>query len=291
MLGVYHMVDHDGKGSAAIVKRMNEDVRCVGYNYDQPIPYEEIDKCDEIVICDVSFPMEYMFELNEKKKLTWIDHHVSAITKYDEFMATGKYKEIAGLRRSGTAAIMLAWEYYHEGEEAPEAVKLLGLNDIFDLRDKRVRPFEYAVQAMGVNRPEDKIWDKLLAPDFNVDEAVKNGEAILSFIKMRNFRLARGMSFETHLDGYRCICANMARGYSEFFDSLDNIRKYDVMVTFYMNKQQKWNLSFYSTKKNVDCSKLAAQFGGGGHAGAAGAPALDELPDFLKDGIMWRADL
>jgi len=291
MLCIYHMADHDGKGSAAIVKRTLENVKCVGYNYDLQIPYEEIEKHDEIVMCDVSFPIEYMFELNEKKKLTWIDHHVSAITKYDEMMATGKYKPIEGLRRSGTAAIVLTWEYYHEKEEVPEVVKLLGLNDIFDLRDKRVRPFEYAVQAMGVNRPEDKVWDKLLSPDFDIDETVKNGEAILNFIKVRNFRLSRGMSFETHINGLRCICANMARGYSEFFDSLDNIKKYDVKITFYMNKQQKWNLSFYSSKDNVDCSKIAAEFGGGGHAGAAGASSLDELPDFLKEGIMWRADL
>ena len=206
-------------------------------------------------------------------------------------MATGKYKEIVGLRRSGTAAIMLTWEYYHNDEEAPETIKLLGLNDIFDLRDKRVRPFEYAVQAMGVNRPEDRVWDKLLDKDFDVDEAVKNGEAILSFIRVRNYRLARGMSFETHIDGLRCICANMARGYSEFFDSLENMRSYDFMVNFFMNKRNKWNIAFYTYKDDVDVSKIAAEFGGGGHAGAAGASSLDELPDFLKDGIMWRSDL
>ena len=291
MLCLYHMADHDGKGSAAIVKRTCSKVRCMGYNYDMEVPYEEIDKHDEIVICDVSLPMEYMFELNEKKKLIWIDHHVSAITKYEEFMATGKYKAIEGLRRSGTAAIVLTWEYFRPEEPVPEVVTLLGLNDIFDLRDPRVRPFEYAVQALGVNRPEDKVWDKLLSKKLDIDMMVKNGEAILDFIKARNFRLSRGMSFEAYVDGLRCICANMARGYSEFFDSLDNIDKYDVKINFYMNKHLTWNLSFYSTKPDVDCSKLAAKFGGGGHAGAAGASSLKELPQFLLEGKMWSADL
>lgn len=291
MLCIYHMADHDGKGSAAIVKRTLPKVRCIGYNYDMEIPREEIEKHDKVIMCDISFPMEYMFELNEKTDLTWIDHHVSAIKKYDEMMAAGKYKEIKGLRKEDTAAIILTWQYFRPTEPVPEVVKLLGLNDIFDLRDKRVRPFEYAVQALGVNRPEDKVWDKLLSKKLDIDQMVKNGEAILGFIKARNYRLSRGMSFETYIDGYRCICANMARGYSEFFDSLDNIDKYDIKINFYMNKNHTWNLSFYSSKPNVDCSKVAAKFGGGGHAGASGASSLTDLPQFLKEGKTWTSDL
>lgn len=291
MLCLYHIADHDGKGSAAIVKNLYPETKCVGFNYDMEIPYDELAKHQKIVICDVSLPMEYMFELNEKADLTWIDHHVSAINKYNEELEKGNHREIKGIRKIGTAAIMLTWQYFHPEEEAPEAIKLLGLNDIFDLRDKRVRPFEYAVQALGVNRPEDKVWKKLLDKNLNINELVENGNAILNWIKIRNFRLSRGLSFETEIDGMRCICANMARGYSEFFDSLDNIDKYDVMINFYMNKNHTWNLSFYSAKENVDVSKLAAKFGGGGHAGAAGASALKELPEFLQKGIAWRSDL
>ncbi len=290
MLCLYHMADHDGKGSAAIVKRSLPKVFCSGYNYDMDIPYDLINKNDEIIICDVSLPMDYMFELNKTKKITWIDHHVSAIEKYNEYMATGKYDEIPGIRQVGTAAIMLTWQYYHPNEPAPEVVELLGLNDVFDLRNPKVRPFEYAVQSLGVNRPEDSVWDKLLSKKFDVNAMVEKGQAILDFIKSRNFRLARGMSFISSLDGFSCICANMARGYSEFFDSLENIKKYDVMVLFYMNKQMKWNLSFYSENPKVDCSVLAAKFGGGGHAGAAGASSLDELPEFLRTGEMWKLD-
>ena len=51
-----------------------------------------------------------------------------------------------------------------------------------------------------------------------------------------------------------------------------------------MNKKNQWNLSFYTEKNNVDVSKIAATFGGGGHQKAAGASKLPQLPEFLQKG-------
>ena len=176
----------------------------------------------------------------------------------------------------------MSWEYYYPDKPVPEGVILLGKNDIFDLRDDRVRPFEYAFQANGVNAPDDEIWDKLFDGRLNIADTVEKGRAILSWIKVRNYRLVRSIAFESEYNGLKCICANMPQGYSEFFDSLENIKDYDFMVNFFMNKKKRWNLSFYSDKDHVDVSKIAAAFGGGGHLHAAGASKLVELPEFLR---------
>lgn len=284
MLCIYHIADHDGKGSAAIVRSVFPDAEFMGLNHDMEIPYDEIRKHDKIVVCDISLPLDFMFELNESKDFTWIDHHISVISEYEKAVQNGK-PELKGLRRVGTAAICLTWEYFYPDKEMPEGIRLIGLNDIFDLRDKRVRPFEYAVQSMGVNRPQDKVWEDLIQNKTDIPSVVAKGEAILSWIKIRNYRLVRSLAFESSYQGYRCICANMPQGYSEFFDSLPNIKEYDVMVNFYMNKKNFWNLSFYTAKENVDVSKIAASFGGGGHKKAAGASSLKKLPDFLLQGI------
>ncbi len=78
-----------------------------------------------------------------------------------------------------------------------------------------------------------------------------------------------------------------AAGTFLFFDTLENINSYDVMINFYMNKKRRWNLSFYSSKPDVDVSKIAARFGGGGgHKGAAGASSfLAQLPDFIVKAV------
>ncbi len=282
MLCIYHIADHDGKGSAAIVKRKFPEIELFGLNHDMEIPYDDIRRHDKIIICDIALPLEFMFELNESRDLTWIDHHASVITEYDEAMKKGNRKEIKGLRRIGTAALCLTWEYYHPGQEAPEGVKLLGLNDIFDLRDPRVRPFEYAFQSLGVNRPTDATWDSLLDGSMNIASMVEKGEAVLSWIRTRNIRLSHSMAFDSEYMGYKCICANMPQGYSEFFDSVEGIKDYDFMCNFFMNKRGTWNLSFYTSKDNVDVSKIAATFGGGGHVRAAGASKLRKLPEFLQ---------
>ena len=236
---------------------------------------------DKIIVCDISLPLDFMFELSQTRDFTWIDHHASVIKEYEKAMAEGQHQPLKGLRRIGTAAICLTWEYFYPQKPLPEGVKLLGLNDIYDLRDPRVRPFEYAFQSLGVNRPTDTTWSELLSERLNIEEMVAKGQAILSWIKIRNIRLVRSMAFESEYMGLKCICANMPQGYSEFFDSLPNLDDYDFMCNFFMNKRNRWNLSFYTAKDNVDVSQIASTFGGGGHVKAAGASKLEKLPEFL----------
>ncbi len=284
MLCIYHIADHDGKGSAAIVRSVYPEIELLGLNHDMEIPYEQIEQHDKIVVCDISLPVDYMFKLSENKDFTWIDHHISVITEYEEKLKNGGHNPIKGLRRSGTAAIELTWEYFYPDKPVPEGVHLLAMQDIYNLSDPRVLPFEYACQSMGVNRPDEKIWRKIINSEIDVPEMVSKGQAILSWIKVRDYRLVRGMSFTSHYKGMKCICANMPQGKSAFFDSIPHINSFDFMVNFFMNKKNCWNLSFYTSKDNVDVSKIAAEFGGGGHQKAAGASSLKELPEFLKNG-------
>ena len=284
MLCIYHIADHDGKGSGAVVKSVFPEIELLGLNHDMEIPYDLIEKHEKVVVCDFALPVEYMFKLSETIDFTWIDHHASVIDKYEEELAKGR-NPIKGLRRVGQAAIELCWEYFYPNRDVPLGITLLAKNDLFDLSDPRVRPFEFAMQSFGVNTPSDEIWTELFENRLDIEEMIQDGQRILGWINVRNYRLVRSMAFESEIDGYKCICANMPQGYSSFYDSVENRDSYDVMINFYMNKNQKWNLSFYSSKKNVDVSKIAEKFGGGGHRGAAGASSLDELPDFLRKAV------
>ena len=284
MLCIYHIADHDGKGSGAVVKSVYPEIELLGLNHDMEIPYDKINLHDKIIVCDFALPIDFLFELSKTKDFTWIDHHASVIEQYEEGLQKG-CPTIKGLRKIGQAAIELCWQYFYPDKALPLGVELLGRNDVFDLRDERVRPFEYAMQSMGINAPDDKIWSDLFAGKLDIDKMVDEGRRILEWINVRNYRLVRSMAFASEFEGLKCICANMPQGYSAFYDSLSERSKYDVMINFYMNAKRKWNLSFYSIKPEVDVSKLAAKFGGGGHRGAAGASALDELPEFLLKGV------
>lgn len=286
MLCIYHSADHDGKGSAAIVKYVHKDCELLGFSYDQEIPYDDINKHQDIVICDISFPMDLMFKLHKEKNLVWIDHHASAIEAYESYMK--EHNEglgIKGLRAVGTAAIELTWQYFMPDKEVPLGVKLLALNDLFDLRDKRVRPFEFAFLSLGVNRPYEKVWRDLFEGNIDIDLMVEKGNAILSYIKNRDYRLARNMTFEGTYKGLRFLAANMARAGSDFFESLDNVKDYHFMVSFSLNKRCKWNLSLRTSRDDVDVAEIAGTLGGGGHKKAAGVSGLDELPVWLRENV------
>ncbi len=281
-LSIYHIADHDGKASAAVVRRAFPQTELLGLNHDMEIPFDEIRSYDKIVICDIALPLDFMYELSATKEFIWIDHHASVINEYNAAVQQGA-PELKGLRRIGTAACCLTWEYFNPGKPLPEGLRLLGLNDIYDLRDPKVRPFEYAFQSIGVNRPSDAVWDDLLDNKLDIDDMVAKGQVVLSWIRNRNIRLSHSMAFASEYMGYKCICANMPQGYSEFFDTVPDLDSYDFMCNFYMNKNNTWNLSFYTSKDGIDVSKIAASFGGGGHVKAAGASKLKKLPEFLRN--------
>ena len=135
MLCIYHIADHDGKGSAAIVKSVYPEIELMGLNHDMEIPFEEIEKHDKIVVCDISLPVDFMFKLSKEKDFVWIDHHVSVIEQYENVLKNENLEPIKGIRRVGTAAMILTWEYFYPDKDLPLGIKLLGLNDIFDLKD------------------------------------------------------------------------------------------------------------------------------------------------------------
>ena len=90
MICIYHSRDLDGWMSAAIVKLWNPKVELIGWDYGQPIPDISF---KEVIMVDISFPKEVM--VDNKNRLTWIDHHASAIK---DIGAVGS--EIEGERNS-----------------------------------------------------------------------------------------------------------------------------------------------------------------------------------------------
>ena len=75
-----------------------------------------------------------------------------------------------------------------------------------------MQPFEYAMQSLGQNRPDDPVWTELFSGRLDTGKMIGEGERILAWINARNYHLVRSMAFETEIDGLKCICANMPQG-------------------------------------------------------------------------------
>lgn len=307
---IYHSVDLDGWMSAAIVKHwfeyknpnvlinkkdwdrekgINYTLDFIGYNYGEPIP--DLSGYDKVIMCDISFPKSFMWDLWTNKGLNfiWIDHHISAINDMDSLL--GDYilsYPIQGLRDTNFAACELAWKYFFTEEPMPEIVRLLGRYDCFGHKgtdeEQKVLEFQYGARQCISNYKEAyyyltnkfDIENKLLFP-----QIFEKGKAIYQYlcteakqIYKNGFEIELTYQFRENPDRYtkvKFLVINKERFNPINFGIDYHKDGYDGVACFWYNGQTKlWNFSLYNDNGKVDCSLVAKQYGGGGHKGAAG---------------------
>ena len=276
----YHSADLDGKCSAAIVRRKYPGIELIGINYGDKFPWDSIAPREPVVMVDFSLqPFEEMLRLRElTDALVWIDHHKTAM---DDAVAHGWLTmgasdtghTVHGKRRSGIGACVLAWEYLFPKEPVPRMVNLLGLYDVWDHSDPDTLRLQYGMRLEDT-APSSDIWSDVFID--NAEDVIRNGHTVLKYEEMQNAIRARAMSFETEIDGLRCIAANQGLTNSKLFDGVFDPEKHDAMLCFSWRKG-KYTVSLYTDKDGVDVGAVAKARGGGGHVGAAGFQC-DELP-------------
>lgn len=273
MIGIYHNRDQDGYTSGAILKRKYPDIKLVGWDYSETIPWALFTQGEEVIMIDISFKMPDMMKLLALTggKLTWIDHHVSAYKEFEAYEDDAKYG-IQYVYEADRAACEVGWKYFFPDEILPESVLLIGQYDTWRLNgsyrwNAQILPFQMYMR-LKCSAPEEfpvELWED----DF---EKMKNyfviGKSIMEYQAKENTKYAK-QAFGAIIGGLRAICLNTTLFSSNTFASVWNPDLYDFMLPFaYMNG--KWKCSMYTTKPDVDCSELAKARGGGGHKQAAG---------------------
>lgn len=283
----FHHSDADGLCAAYWVhKRYPSMVESdfVKMNYGSKVDwFNIISKNEPVIIVDFSFePRDLKRMMIKTKKITWIDHHKSAIEKYKNFG-----EEIAGIRYDGIAGCMLTYIYYFvmiEGKvpfdpnmqnTAPWMTKYIADHDVwkFEFGDE-TKWFSLAFKMLGRMLPLDPTWDTLRGDNAFVRKMLEDGKVIEKYRDNLGIKACMGAGFEYDLDGVKTFCLNLGQslGGSEWFGDL--IDKYDMLCSFsYNGKDKIWNYSLYSSK--IDTTPYSTKRGGGGHAGASGFNSKD----------------
>jgi hypothetical protein len=283
----FHKKDLDGHSSGAIARYYyetveNKEVKMWPFDYGEQFPFEEINDGEDVVMLDITTnPYEVMLEINDRYNLFVIDHHKSFI---DSGIAE-KIKE--GIFISGEAACQLTWKYYFPRHDMPEMIKLLGDYDVWKNEDKdywfgEIMPVQMGVR-MSPTDPSDKdgitFWsyyfDKSLATDTEeaslfLGEVKYSGNIILAYQVSEDMKDVNLYSFDATFNGLKAICMNCTRPSSQKFQSVWDNEKYDIMVAWASIKGEYYTVSLYTDKDGVDVSKIAREYGGGGHVQAAG---------------------
>jgi len=273
MLCIYHSADLDGHCSGAIVKCNYPKCKLYGVDYGQKIPWELISEHDKIFLVDFSFEYNDMVKLINNYNIIWIDHHKSAI----ESMSC---HQVFGNQEVGRGACELTWEYIFPEKKIPLAVKFLSQYDVWNHSDERTLPFQYGMRILDTYPNNQELWQSLFRVYNNglTYDIIDQGETVLLYIEKENKILSK-QSFKLEFEGYKCIAVNKS-GNSKMFDFVKDIDKYDIKLTF-MYKYNSWTIIMYTSQDNVDVSKIALKYGGGGHKQAAGFQ-INKLPFSLK---------
>ena len=281
----YHSADLDGLCSGHIVESNVPCCRTYAINYDDPFPWDMIDKDTDVYMVDFSLqPFTDMLRLiNEAKSLTWIDHHKTAIHNLTPaepgVLVTSEIPNFNVYCRIGIGACELCWEYFHPDKPVPYGVHLLAAYDVWDHTDPATLPFQYYARIHMHHAPGDAQLDFMISDTLNPAH-LTTGNGIMLYEAQLNAKIVRSYAYDTELAGLRVLAWNRHPSNSLNFASLWDPKKYDAMCA-YGYCRDKWVVSLYTDKSDVDVSAVAKSFGGGGHAGAAGFHT-ETLPEGLK---------
>lgn len=292
---MYHRADLDGVLSGCIAvdalsKNPLNDITLIGSDYGDNFKVSLLDRYDKIYMIDFSDDW-ILTHPTISKKVVWIDHHKSAIDK--------NYK-VSQYCISGVAACRLAYQYFHN-----ENWSFLTDLDYYNRGSNRMPKEPYFVTLAG----EYDIWDNesIIAKYINKGianiafENVNIAWTVLRYVFDKPKIKKEDREFiesRKNKDGYELLYRYLVRGEGavEFIQTTEQILNGGMSVTIMGKKGYAYNshihtsliarqkddftmvwhykggsnikISLYS--ETIDVSKIALEFGGGGHAGAAG---------------------
>lgn len=313
-LVIHHSADFDGLFCREIARKfLGVSADYLGWDYGDPMPVIA-PEVSRIFMLDISVD-----GMMDDPRLVWIDHHKSAMEKFNP--------AIPGYRIDGVAACRLAWQwfttianstpqgilipkedYIARRVSEPLAVRLAGEYDIWDKRDPRAELFQHGLRSRDIAND----WPLLLSPGKppTLDElnafasigmeigmepdgttvpgvvaGLLSAGQVLQYAKTKeNESIAKHLAFTIHFEGL-CFCAINAARYNSHLFTAGIKPEHDALFGFnFDGKQFRVSLYHAPCKEHHDLSKIAVKYGGGGHRGACGfkSDRLSFLPSTTK---------
>jgi len=273
MICFYHG-DLDGIASAAILNYyrykqglLSSEDKYIKVNYNDNLYLDKI-KNEHVYILDFSLnSIEDFTLLTNKINVTWIDHHKTSIEKYKDF------RWVLGKRQDGIAACELTWQYLFENQEIPNIIKLIGDYDVWTFKyGDKTNHLQLGMQIRDTEPTNLVFWDKFLDNNYPysykyLDEIINEGMIIDKYRQQDYKKTVDEYKFYRRWEGYNCVVCNRIAP-SMLFDSVSE-ESYDVMI-MYIFDGINYHISLRTKINEIDVSKIAQKYGGGGHKGASG---------------------
>ena len=178
--------------------------------------------------------------------------------------------------RVGECGALLTYEYFHDREKIPMALKFINDYDCGYLKyGEETKYFKLGIDSM-LNGPLESFWQTIIYDKNSkkiIEKIIEKGKSVKMYVTNQNRFYGNNYGYESVLDGIKCYCINYKANHTIFGSKL---HKYPICVSYIFNGDC-FVYSIYTSDKNIDCSKIAAKYGGGGHHMAAGFQSQELL--------------
>lgn len=255
-LCIYHGNCVDGFGAAWVVRKALGEIDFHAGTY-QETPPDVTGK--DVVMVDFSYKRPVLLEMAEKaNSILILDHHKTSAEDLIDLPANVTVK--FDMNRSGA---MMSWEHFFPTETPPQLLLHIEDRDLWRFALQNTR----RIQANVFSYPYDfQVWDTLMA--MAPETLAAEGEAI----ERKHFKDIRELlgvtTREMIIGGYLVPAANLPHTLSS--DAGHQLAKGRPFAACYMDTVSGRVFSLRSDSDGVDVSKIAQQYGGGGHKHASG---------------------
>lgn len=260
---IYHHPCSDGFCAAYLFWKKYPEAEFIPMNYGMELDISSFAAEDDVFIVDFSFKRNILLKLAARvAAVTVLDHHKTAQEELcPDTIETGHLLEpwpkncdiFFDMERSGA---MMAWDYLYTDEEPTDIVKYVQDRDLWQWKLEYSKTINAHIQSL----PFDfEVWDIL--NNIPLYEMIQSGKAILRKIDQQ-VELVVSRSKEYMLGNVRVWAVNETANFSEVAGTL--AEKTGVGVAWFWDDGYKYSL------RGTDVSAIAKEYGGGGHAAAAG---------------------
>jgi len=258
-LCIYHKSCPDGFGAALAVKvfldreHAGDKQEWLAAHHDDDAPDV---KGKRVYIVDFAYKRDTLIRLHkEADSLVVIDHHVTA-------EADLKGLDFCHFDMSKSGA-MLSWLHFNKGQPIPKIYDFIQDRDLWSWKLPLSREFSAGLELYPMTFDD---WSPLLA-DNSENTVIEQGKTVLAYQQIEVDRaVKKGFDMVT-ICGYSVPCINTSTLVSDIGHELCQGHPFAAL---YFETKTKRVYSLRSAKDGIDVSKIAEQFGGGGHFHAAG---------------------
>lgn len=313
---IYHDADFDGKLSNEVCRHFlklhhpDASIHSYGWDYGRPVPtpiHKWLDPqmgdqfsndwalYDAIYIVDLSVD-ELMAKADLSKKIVWIDHHKSAIEKWDHI---GDATKLVGYRIDGVAACRLCWhwftaslgpygdpmvypwdrhlaqkdDFFNRSIVEPRLIRLAGEYDIWDHRDPDAKVLQYGLRAIDKQAFDTVVHYSFCTSgeDIYLNPVIESGRKIKSYCDINNDEYSASYSRTIEWEGLKFCALNIGqRGNSDLLRGGLKPEHDACFAWRFDGERALVSLYHIDGKTHHDLSLIAVKYGGGGHRGACG---------------------